>query len=75
MLPGHLRLYALARCTSLVKKSLIYSMTRAKNERNNASEQIKEGKGERSLVWIMWITMTWIMCYRYRSLVTCYTDS
>jgi len=43
MLPGHLRLYALARCTSLVKKSLIYSMTRAKNERNNASEQIKEG--------------------------------
>lgn len=43
MLPGHLRLYALARHHALIKRSFTSSTARAKTERNAAAEQIKEG--------------------------------
>jgi len=42
MLPGHLRLFSHARRTTLFTKALIYSLARAKAERKNASEKIKE---------------------------------
>ena len=43
MLPGHLRLYAIARCHALVKRQMTGGVMRAKGERNSAAEQIKEG--------------------------------
>ena len=43
MLPGHLRLYAIARCHALVKRGITGGVMRAKGERNSAADQIKEG--------------------------------
>jgi hypothetical protein len=42
MIPGHLRLYAAARRTTLSQKALIYSLNRAKRNRNEASERVKQ---------------------------------
>ena len=43
MLPGHLRLYAIARCHAIVKRTMTSGVMRAKTERNSAADQIKEG--------------------------------
>ena len=43
MLPGHLRLYAIARCHAIVKRGMTGGVMRAKAERNSAADQIKEG--------------------------------
>jgi hypothetical protein len=42
MLPGHLRLFASARRTVLLQKAMSFSLTRARNARNQASDTIKE---------------------------------
>eukprot|EP00808_Paulinella_micropora_P000157 g9786.t1 len=41
MIPGHLRLFASARRTTLFTKTLIYSLARAKQQRKVASDKIK----------------------------------
>jgi hypothetical protein len=42
LLPGHLRIYSLARCSSMYKRATLYHNTKTKNERNTISEQIKD---------------------------------
>lgn len=42
MLSGHLTLYAMARRTTLSQKALIFALNRAKKQRNEASERVKE---------------------------------
>lgn len=42
MVPGHLRMFAMARWGALYQKSMLYALERAKKQRNGAHEQIKK---------------------------------
>lgn len=42
LLPGHLRIFSLARGSSLYKRALMYYSSKSKSDRNSVSESIQE---------------------------------